>query len=63
MTTSLQAMIEAAKRVKTSAAAREEHRRSFVFGNTAFGNERITREMIDREADKLSEEQNAKRGK
>jgi hypothetical protein len=54
MTTPLQAMIDAAKRVTPTPAEREEHRRSFVYGNTAFENERITREMVDREAEKLA---------
>ena len=34
----------------------ERQRRSFVFGNTALDNRHITREIIDREADKLSKE-------
>ena len=34
----------------------DRQRRSFVFGNTALDNENITRELIDREADKLSKE-------
>ena len=32
--------------------AREQQRRSFVYGNTHFENELITREMVDREAEK-----------
>ena len=35
---------------------REQQRRSFAYGNAAFENELITREMIDREAEKLSRE-------
>jgi hypothetical protein len=35
---------------------REEQRRSFVFGNTHFENELITREMVDREAEKLAKD-------
>lgn len=37
-----------------SAEQREEQRRSFAYGNTAFENDRITRDMIDREAEKLA---------
>jgi len=33
---------------------KEAQRRSFAFGNTAFENPLITREMIDREAEKLA---------
>jgi len=61
MTKSLQAMIDAAKRLEPTAAEREQHRRSFVYGNTAFENDRITREMIDREAEKLAKEKDAER--
>lgn len=50
----LQALIEVAKRVTPTPAEREEQRRSFAYGNTAFENSRITREMIDRQAEKLS---------
>jgi Protein of unknown function (DUF2442) len=34
----------------------ERQRRSFVYGNAALDNNNITREIIDREADKLSKE-------
>jgi len=50
----LKALIEAAKRVRPSPEHREEQRRSFAYGNTHFENPRITREMIDREAEKLA---------
>ena len=40
---------------------REEQRRSFAFGNTAFENELITREMVDREAEKLAREADERR--
>jgi hypothetical protein len=55
MTEDLKALIEAAKKVTPTPEHREEQRRSFAYGNTAFENERITREMIDRQADKLAE--------
>ena len=50
----LKALLEAAKTAKPSAEHREQQRRSFAFGNTALENELITREMIDRQAEKLS---------
>lgn len=56
MTDDLKALIEAAKKARLSAEQREQQRRSFAYGNAAFENELITREMIDREAEKLSRE-------
>lgn len=56
MTDDLKALIEAAKKGKPSPEQREQQRRSFAYGNAAFENELVTREMIDREADKLSRE-------
>lgn len=57
MTEALKALLEAAKRVTTTPEAREAQRRSFAFGNTAFENSRITREMIDQQAELLAAEQ------
>jgi hypothetical protein len=54
MMQALKALLEAAKRVRPSPEQREEQRRSFAYGNTAVENDRITREMIDRQADELS---------
>jgi hypothetical protein len=48
-------LLEAAKKVQSTPAHREEQRRSFAYGNTAFENSRITREMIDKQAEKLAE--------
>jgi hypothetical protein len=50
----LKHLIEVAKRVTPTPEHREEQRRSFAYGNTAFENSRITREMVDRQADKLA---------
>ena len=55
MTNDLQRLIEAAKLVRPSAEHREEQRRSFAFGNTAFENSRITREKVNVQAEKLAE--------
>jgi hypothetical protein len=57
----LSALLEAAKRAEPSPEHREEQRRTFAYGNTAFENRRITREMVDREAEKLAREQHDKR--
>lgn len=56
MTNSLKALLEAAKTAHVSAEHREQQRRSFAYGNTAFENERITREMIDQQAERLARE-------
>jgi hypothetical protein len=56
MTKDLKLLLEAAKSAKTTAAQREQQRRSFAYGNTAFENQRITREMIDRQAEALARE-------
>ena len=56
MTEALKKLLEAAKTAEPSPEQREQQRRSFAYGNTAFENDRITREMIDRQADKLARE-------
>ena len=57
MTEALHALIEAAKKAKLTEKEREQQRRSFAYGNTHFENEMITREMIDKEAEKLASDQ------
>lgn len=52
----LKKLIEVAKRITPTAEHREEQRRSFAYGNTAFENNRITREMVNEQADKLARE-------
>ncbi|MEO8050877.1 MAG: hypothetical protein ABI833_10720 [Acidobacteriota bacterium] len=54
MTKETEKLIIAARLHRFTAAEKEEHRRSFAYGNTKIENSRITRELIDREADKLS---------
>ncbi len=54
MTDALKKLIEAAKAVNPTPEHREQQRRSFVYGNTHFENSLITREMVDREAEKLA---------
>ncbi len=46
-------LIELARAVKMTEEQREEQRRSFAFGNAAFENPNITREMIDEAADRI----------
>jgi hypothetical protein len=58
MTDALKTLLEAAKKARPSPEHREQQRRSFAYGNTAFENSLITREMVDKEADKLASEPN-----
>lgn len=53
MSKDLEKLLDAAKLHTFTASEKEEHRRSFAYGNTKIENERITREMIDREADRI----------
>lgn len=53
MTDELKKLLDVAKNVKLSPEQSEEQRRSFAFGNTNIENPRITRETIDKEAEKL----------
>jgi hypothetical protein len=56
MTDDLKKLLDAAKSARPSAEHREQQRRSFVYGNTHFENELITREMVDTEAEKLAKD-------
>jgi hypothetical protein len=56
MTEALKKLLEAAKTAKPTPEHLEQQRRSFVYGNTHFENELITREMVDREAEKLAKD-------
>ncbi|TWG65952.1 MULTISPECIES: hypothetical protein [unclassified Aminobacter] len=53
MTDALRKLIEATRKLDQSAGEREQQRRSFAYGNTKFENERITREMVDQQAELL----------
>lgn len=57
----LKNLIEAAKRVEPSAEHREQQRRSFAYGNTSFENSRITREMVNEQAEELERQARDKR--
>ena len=57
----LNALIELAKKVTPSPEHREEQRRSFAYGNTAYENGTITRKMVDEQAEKLANSVNDKR--
>jgi hypothetical protein len=53
MSESISRLIEMAKAVKVTEAQKEEQRRSFVYGNTAFENVNVTREMVDHQAETM----------
>ena len=53
MTEKLKDLLDKARKVELSPEKKEEQRRSFAYGNTNIENPRITREMVDQEADKL----------
>ncbi len=53
MTDALQQLIEAARHLPFHEDEREAQRRSFAYGNTHIENERITREMVDEQAEAL----------
>ncbi|KPQ10956.1 MAG: Protein of unknown function (DUF1804) [Saliniramus fredricksonii] len=59
MTGALSELIEAARRIRQSPEQREEQRRSFAYGNTAFENSRITREMVAEQSERLAREAKA----
>ncbi len=54
---SLDRLIEAARKIEMSDEDREEQRRSFAFGNANIENPRVTRELVDRVADRMAHEQ------
>ena len=53
MSEQLQRLIEAARQRPFGTEEREAQRRSFAYGNTNIENSRITREMIDQQAEAL----------
>ncbi len=53
---SLSQLIELARAARIDAAQRDEQRRSFVYGNTAIENEKITRSMVDNAAESMKDE-------
>jgi hypothetical protein len=55
MTDALKKLLEAARIAKPTPEQRDEQRRSFVYGNTHLENGLITREMVDREPDRVGQ--------
>jgi len=58
MTEHLKNLLEAARKVTLSPEEKEAQRRSFAYGNTKIENPRITREMINEEAELLGAPKN-----
>ena len=54
MNSRLKPLLEAARQVNMSPQEKEDQRQSFAYGNTAIENDRITREMVRSEAEKLA---------
>ena len=61
MTAELEALLKAARSQKPSPELEEEQRRSFVYGNTAFENPLITREMVDKAAEFMKRDDAARK--
>ncbi len=53
MSDKLSLLIERARSVTMSTRDKEEQRRSFAYGNTKIENDRITRKMVDEQAEAL----------
>ncbi len=49
----LKDLIEQSKHVQMTPEEKERQRRSFAYGNAKIENDRITRELVDREAELL----------
>ncbi len=56
MTDDLKKLLELARTVKMTSSQKEEQRQSFAYGNAAFENERVTREMVAEEAARLEDD-------
>ncbi len=63
MAKELEALIEAARKANPSPQQQEEQRRSFAYGNTAFENVLITREMINEQAEAIARERDQQRSR
>ena len=53
MSPELEKLLDKARRVQMTPEQAEEQRRSFAYGNTNIENPRITRKMVDEEAERL----------
>lgn len=60
MGSELDDLIERSRNVKMTPDEQEEQRRSFAYANGQIENPRISRESIDREADRMADENGEK---
>lgn len=58
MSSDLERLLDAAKDTQLTSNEKEAQRRSFAYGNTKIENDRITRELVDQEADRLRNSEN-----
>lgn len=56
MSDELTELLAAAKKADLTSEEKEAQRRSFAYGNTKIENDRITRALVDQEADRLRSE-------
>ncbi len=54
MSNELKELLAAAKNTDLTSEEKEAQRRSFAYGNTKIENDRITRDLVDQEAERLS---------
>lgn len=53
MPSDLEKLIKLARSIRMTPEQQEQQRRSFAYGNAGFENERITRAMVDEQAERL----------
>jgi hypothetical protein len=58
MANDLKQLLDAAKQTELTPHEKEAQRRSFAYGNTKIENDRITRELVDEEAERLKSAEN-----
>lgn len=58
MANDLKQLLDAAKQAELTPLEKEAQRRSFAYGNTKIENDRITRELVDQEAERLKSAEN-----
>jgi hypothetical protein len=57
MANQLTELLDAAKKADLTSEEKEAQRRSFAYGNTKIENDRITRELVDSEAERLTKDE------
>jgi hypothetical protein len=57
MSNDLNQLLDAAKQTELTSQEKEAQRRSFAYGNTKIENDRITRDLVDQEAERLKHDE------